>query len=394
LLICFFADVRTPEFLVTSVNGTTTGRVASVGPGFALKLDKQVETPAGELVALRQIGVVPPERPREAMVLLANGDVVAGVVVGGQGEVVRFQPGLGSRTQGAWNLLVSTLAALWLESPGGELPREVLKYGWVTSAKQDSLLLKNRDVLRGTLEGFTSEPPSVRLKLAEKPTENLGLNKLSAIAFDPSLARVRKPKTTYAQVTLRDGSRVSVSQVEATDSTVTLTLLAGPKWSVPWKDVVALDVLQGKAVRLGDIKPKSVETTAFQGLSWPMVVDRNVHGEVIRLKTPFGVGAYEHGLGLHSKTKLVYDLGGNYRRLETLVGLDAKSGGKGAVDVTMTLDGKALALDELKNLTLARGAISLVIDTAGVKELTILVDYGPGGDVQDDVNFAEARLIE
>jgi hypothetical protein len=31
---------------------------------------------------------------------------------------------------------------------------------------------------------------------------------------------------------------------------------------------------------------------------------------------------------------------------------------------------------------------------AGTKELTLMVDFGPAGDVQADVNWGMARLVE
>jgi hypothetical protein len=74
--------------------------------------------------------------------------------------------------------------------------------------------------------------------------------------------------------------------------------------------------------------------------------------------------------------------------------LDAATGKRGAVDVTVLVDGKPQKLDGLIGLTLAGGVKGLSVDVTKAKELTILIDFGAGGDVQDDVTFADARLVE
>ena len=100
---------------------------------------------------------------------------------------------------------------------------------------------------------------------------------------------------------------------------------------------------------------------------------------------------FDKGLGTHPRTTLVYDLGGKYRRFEALVGLDPVTGRRGAVEVRVLVDGR----DVLSTaLTAGTEPKAVAVDVAKAKELTLVVDYGPGGDVQDDVNWADARLIE
>ena len=55
------------------------------------------------------------------------------------------------------------------------------------------------------------------------------------------------------------------------------------------------------------------------------------------------------------------------------------------------VDGKPTKFD---GLTFAGGSKPLSVDVTKAKELVIVVDFGTGGDVQDDVNFADARLVE
>ena len=254
-------------------------------------------------------------------------------------------------------------------------------------------VLKNGDVVRGAVDKLTGDDSGViRFKpVGEKSPASYPRSAVSAIAFDPSLARVKKAKGAFARVTTADGSRVSVSAVSADGKTLEATTLVGGKLTVPLADVIAVDVLGGKATYLSDLKPKAVKEEAFGAVAWPWAADKSVKGNPLRLKTDRGEEVFAKGLGLHSKTTLTYDLGGKYKRFEAAVGLDAATGRRGAVDVTILVDGKPHKLD---GLTFAAGVKAVSIDVTKAKELTLLVDFGPGGDVQDDVNFADARLVE
>ena len=163
---------------------------------------------------------------------------------------------------------------------------------------------------------------------------------------------------------------------------------------IPLNDVIALDIHGGKATYLSDLKPKQETIEQYGELKWPLVADRNVHGQPLRLNSPFGVQTFDKGLGTHSRTTLVYDLSGKYRRFETVVGLDAYSGKRGAVDITITVDGKEIPIDGLKRMTAQTLPKTLSIDVTKARQLTLLVDFGSGGDVQDDVNWCDARLVE
>ena len=233
-----------------------------------------------------------------------------------------------------------------------------------------------------------------RFQPADRPSEVVPLARVAALAFDPTLARVRKVKPAHARVTLADGSRLTLTQVTADTDALGGVTPYGPRVRLPWAEVVALDAVNGKATALGDLTPKSAEVTAYTGLAWPWRTDHSARGAPLRLRGEFGVGTSDRGLGLHSRTRLTYDLAGKYRRFEAQVGLDAVSGRRGSADVTLLLDGKPAGPESLRRLTAATGTVAVALESAGGKELTLLVDYGPGGDAQDDVNFADARLIE
>src|SRR5205823_1367578 len=113
----------------------------------------------------------------------------------------------------------------------------------------------------------------------------------------------------------------------------------------------------------------------------------------MRLKTPHGESTFDRGVGLHAACTITYALGGKYRRFETLAGLDARSGLRGDAVLVVMIDGKERSLPADGRLAAAEPPIAVELDVTGAKELTIAVRRGSGGNVQDHVNLAEARLV-
>jgi hypothetical protein len=74
------------------------------------------------------------------------------------------------------------------------------------------------------------------------------------------------------------------------------------------------------------------------------------------------------------------------------VGLDDVGGRKGSVRVRLLVDGKERDLG-LKSDLRHGDVLDIRVDVKGGRELTLIVDFGEGGDVGDHVNWVDARLI-
>ena len=162
---------------------------------------------------------------------------------------------------------------------------------------------------------------------------------------------------------------------------------------MPQVELIAFDTVGGKVAYLAERPIKSQKVEPFGTVAWPIAVNRSVREAPLRLTTRFGDESFDRGLGMHSKSTVVYDLGGKYRTFSSTVGVDRVSGRKGNVDVRILLYGREQTIAGLKGLT-ADAAVAVRLDVNGAKELTLIVEYGAGGDVQDDVNWADAKLVE
>jgi hypothetical protein len=397
LALALTAPAQPPAFTAIGTgDDTPTGALVAI----SLSLGAQVKAAGGEktvrgLVSLRRPETPLPALPVGAQLITAAGDRVPGSVRGGDAKVLQFRPNVGSDD---WPIALEAVAAVWLAAPPADTPADPAKYTWlVGTPPRDVLLYRNGDAVRGALNGFTTV--GVRFTPDGGAAREVALKDLAAVGFNPQFARARKPKGPYAHLVLTDGTRLNVTELAVKDGALVAKAVCGPRTNppdtatieIPLSKIVALDVLQGPATYLSDLKPKKAEVAGFLGDGWPWAADRTVRGRPIRLLTRDGESTFDKGLGTHAKTVLTYELGKEFTRFESLVGLDAATGKRGRADVRILLDGKEVAA--LKALA-AGPAVPLKVDIRGAKELTLVVDFGPTGDVQADVNWGEARLVE
>lgn len=384
-----FAPPTPPEFVAVSAAGPDVrGRVKQFGPNWSLTLGDATVS-GRDLVSLRRADTPLPRWPAAAGLILANGDRVPGIVLGGDDLALQFRPA--ATPAAAWRVPLPAVQVAWLAAPPADAPPFPARYPWLDpDRKTDVVRLRNGDVLRGVLERFT-DGGGVRLRADDKPTP-LDPATVAAVALNPSLVAARRPKGAYARLVAADGTRITLSAATADGTTLRGTTTFNAKLELPLADVIAIDVFGGKAVYLSDLKPKAA-VEPFAGLTWPWAADRTVKERPLALLGPHGVGTFDKGLGTHPRTTLTYDLSGKYRRFEATVGLDAETGRRGTATVRVLVDDKEQDVPGLAGLT-AEKLVPVRVDVTKAKRLTLVVDFGPGGDVQADVNWADARVIE
>lgn len=390
LALTLAAPAQPPMFVAVG-----TGDQTPSGPLAALSLPvgAQLKTLDGDkvvkgLVSLRRTETALPAPPTGPQLITALGDRVPGALGGGDAKTLKFQP---NAADDAWSVALDGVAAVWITAPPADTPTDPASYAWLKGTPpRDVLLYRNGDAARGAISGFTDK--GVRFAPDGDPAREVLHQDLAAIGFNPRFVRARRPKGPYALLTLTDGTRLHVSEPLLKGPVVLAKVASGPEVELPLSKLVSLQVLGGPATYLSDLQPKKSEVAGFLGDGWPPTSDRSVRGLPLRLDTKDGESAFNKGLGTHPKTTLTYDLAGKFTRFEALVGLDAATGKRGRAAVRILLDGKDVGPVELKALA-AGVAVPVRIDLRGAKELTLVTDFGPTGDVQADVNWGDARLI-
>lgn len=345
-----------------------------------------------DLIGWSRMGTSRPAYPAGPHLVFANGDRLPGHVQSIDKDVVKFRTVLGRDSTGEvvreLAIPLSAVAVIWFRAPPLDSGEEWLARWTAERRRRDLVLLNNGDTRIGVVENMKSPTSALSLK-EDARSANIEPGHVVAIAMNTDLARSLRPRGPYARLVLANGTRLSLLSGAADSKELTARTLFGANVMIPVSEITALEVRQGKAVFLSDLKPKAYEHTPFLGVRWPVENDRSLVGQAIRL----GGHVYDKGVALHSDSKLTYDLGGNYRRFETLVGLDDVAGQGGNVRLRVLVDGKP-KWETGSEVTAATPPLAVRVEVTGGKELTLCVEFGAGGDVCDHVNWADARLIK
>jgi hypothetical protein len=388
-----------PRFVATSpADDRPTGQIQQLNRDFTALL----KTPNGDktvanLISLHRVNRVLPAYPTGPHLISTAGDRIVGTLVGGDERSLRFLPSAFLlKPRDAWKVPLASAVVVWMTDTPARTPLNAVRYSWLADLRnQDVLRFRNGDTIRGTIDGLDpdAERTAIAFRSGQGAVKSIAARDLAAMAFNPALARFRKPKGTYARLVLTDGSRLALSNVTIDNEVVRGVTLFGQKTDLPLSTLLALDVVAGKATYLSDLKPKHVDQRGFLGAVWSWKADRTVRGEALRIQTPDGASIADKGLGTHPRTLLSYSLNGKYRWFEARVSLDPDTAVRGNAAVRVLVDGKEQTIAGLPSLGKGN-AIPIRISLSGAKELTLITDFGSAGGVGADVNWADARLVE
>ena len=144
----------------------------------------------------------------------------------------------------------------------------------------------------------------------------------------------------------------------------------------------------GRVVYLSDLKPASYRHIPYLQLAWPYQADRSVLGGRLRA----GGRLYLKGLGMHSPSRITYDLDEPYRRFEAEVAIDAEAGARGSVVFRVFVDDGGGTWQEQATSEIVRGGeppVPISVDLTGAKRISLLVDFADRGDELDHADWLE-----
>ncbi len=254
--------------------------------------------------------------------------------------------------------------------------------------KQDAL-----DYLEGIVRRVTGEAVEFEIDGDVVPVK---WNKVFGVIFQRPSPSAKS--AAQCRVALTDGSEFMAQGLKLQESTLECDLLDGGHAAIPFAQVKLLDFSSGKLAYLSDLEWEvgASERAAFLGPALTLDAkfdlfspqrDRAFEGGPLLLQGK----PYAKGLALHSRTRLVYRLSGDYHRFIALAGIDDRMGKRGNVRLVIAGDKKTLLDSTVQG---GEAAIPIDVDVQGVRRLSILVDYGADQDISDQLNLCEAKLIK
>lgn len=199
---------------------------------------------------------------------------------------------------------------------------------------------------------------------------------------------VQKPSAATVQCTLRDASIWTGTLRPGDAQHVAIKSSLGPDLQFATGEVSELRFRSDRVVLLSNLTPKAYAFEPFVVTQWPWRKDRNVANGPLSL----GGQTYQHGLGMHSQSRLVYELTATYSQLAATIGIDDAVRPRGSVVFRVLADGK-----EIFNSGLVIGGDPprpILVALASAKKIELCVDFGDMIDIGDYADWAQIRLIK
>lgn len=371
-----------PVVVRTADRDGLTGRMQrlSLESGAMLRTDSGTELsiPRRDLVRVSVQGTGAASRRCDIMLTLVDGDYLCGRAVDRETDAVV----LDTADLGAVTVPLDALTGLRTvraEQPGF---RKALESLTEASSTEDRLLLNNGDTIAGFLTGMDAEGVSLETDGGDRriPFRLIVAGRF-AFQFSPP------SDEPLAVVTFRSGGRLTARELHWSGVAVQIQTRYNLRTRFEVERIQRIDFLGGRWEWLSRREPVSFTHTPMLSVSWPFVADRNVLGGPLTVAgEPF-----ERGIGVHSRSTLIYELKGEFREFVTQFGLDDDSGPYGDVSAYVLVDG----IKRFEQTGIRRGKlfgpVRLDVNRAGRMEL--ICDFGANGDIQDRFNWIEPALI-
>ena len=335
--------------------------------------------PARDLVRISTT-VRPWGRTRNDVTLrMVDGDTLSGRIVQGDDESVVLD------TQGLGRVHVPLDVLERLDTARAFQLAYRESVAWLDRSRRndtDRILLTNGDVVEGFLTAIGVEGVSIEGSFGETLVPH---HVVVAVRLAPGVAvAVHEP---HFRVHLRNSGRVTVTGFDWKDDIARARLRHGGDVTIDAGRIVRIEVLGGRWEWLSNHRPISFEHTPMLSLDWDYSRDRNVLGRPIRVAGEM----FEHGVGVHSRSSLIYDLKGAYREFVTRFGIDDDSGALADVSVLILVDG----MRRFDQVNVRPGELHgpVRLDVTRANRIELIVDFGDNGDVQDRFNWVEPALI-
>lgn len=251
----------------------------------------------------------------------------------------------------------------------------------------DVLLLKNGDNLSGIVisadwEGFELEMDDAVVRMSHDTVLAAGI--VTEPAPQPSRMNGVIQLVNGSEFRADDWLLSSNQNVEH----LQVRLTSGAMMKIDESSLQSLSVINGRWKWLSEIPPIDVEQTPMMDIAWNYGLDENVLGQPLQTAGK----SFERGIGVHSRSVLTYELDGAYESFVTHLGMDDSGGPMSNVDASIVVDGSPVF--EQANIRRGRLFGPVRIPLKGKQRLSLVVDFGAYGGIQDRFNWIESALIK
>jgi hypothetical protein len=272
----------------------------------------------------------------------------------------------------------------------------------------DRIWLANGDQLEGELQVTPDDQRGSLFGLAylhflpRRQIEPLVLEmkRVIAVALAEPQPALPSPRTAM-HLGFRDGSFLGVSELEAVDGKVRLEMPRGLSLVADQDtflgEITFIQPYGANVTYLADVGPSDYQHVPYLDRPWQFQRDRNVLGGRLRC----GENLYLKGLGMHSTSRLVFDLDQSHRLFEADLAIDASGRPWGSVNGLVLLEmpegqgGQTRWEIAHQSPTIRAGDAphAIRVELRDARRLALVVGFAERGDVLDHANWLNARLV-
>lgn len=314
---------------------------------------------------------------RRARVLLRNGETLnADLVTGSTGGRLTFQSLLWGRLE-----LDATRVTRYEAEPSAPAGDHPGSPGQDSRPMPPFVLLQNGDLVAAGIDRIDAGEVSVNTEFGQT---QIPLHQVSAVVLtvDNPLTDGRGPRQFLVE--LADGQRFYCDAVSEVEGRIALTR-AGHSCSVNREAIRRIIWPNATVGLLADTSFRGEGSTYFGKPALPRQ-GCNALGGPLRL----GERWFASGVGMRPKSRCVFQLNDRWAYVAGHVGLDPSLGQRGQCEIAVRLAGKEAYKDRLQS---NRPTRRFMLPVPGAGDIEFQVDFGPGGDLGDYVNWCDLVLV-
>lgn len=322
--------------------------------------------------------------PASDLIALTSGDHLAAKVSGISDDVVNAVDATGT----SFSLPLEFVTAFAFGLPETRSARESRLRALTAAARSDQAILGNDDVITGELTGLTADE---LLMDTSTGARSIPRDTVATVRLNGELLSEVPREQQVALIRTHRGERITVRKLKwAEADTVTLQTIWNREIIRDASDIASVHFLSLRVRYLSELKPDKIEYLPFADVQRPgrgWAADQNIRGRPFRHESR----VFLKGIGMTSQARITWDLDGTFDIFHAQFGID-QSAVNGTAVFSVLLDGQPVVPatpaahgEPLRDT----GAIRL----QKAKRLTLSVDYGPRGDIQDVANWIDAVLV-
>jgi hypothetical protein len=318
-------------------------------------------------------------RPQPTLVVLTNGDQLPLAI-----DEIEDEKLTGRFENEPVQIPLEFISAIGFHLPETDSARKLRLRHLETERAEDTVGLKNNDELTGEISSIN--PKFVTLESVTGARE-ISSDLVNFVQFSKDLQSPIPTDRQSAIVQTDSGLIITASDLRSEDANLRLNTMWGDVIRIKSSQLISVLFIHARILHLSEVSPKTSSQTPFIGAMRQWRRNRNVNNGPLQHASR----RYVRGIGTASRSEITWTVAPEHLAFHTAFGID-QSGPQGAAKFEIRLDNKVAFASEV-----IRASDGLkrtpTLSLKGVCKLTLIVDFGPRGDLQDYANWIDPVLL-